>query len=317
MSARLAKTAAASLGDKDPDEIEILWPGLRPPYTDLFAWLEGRADKPLSSDPAPFRPPMLAHAIEEPELGALEPADFMAEWKWDGIRVQAVSGQTDDKTVSRLYSRTGDDISKSFPDLIEAMRLPAAIDGELLVMRDGRVQSFNVLQQRLNRKAVTPKLTEEFPAHLRAYDLLGEGDEDLRGLPFAERRVRLEQFVKRLNDPRIDISPLVAFKTWPELIAARANPAAAGVGRRCRRGRGHHAQAPRCGVCAGPAEGLVVEMEARSDDDRRRADVCAARPRQALVILFRLHVRRSGPMAAKARRWCRSARPISASPTRS
>ena len=229
VSARLAKTAAASIGDKDPDEIEILWPGLRPPYADLFAWLEGRADKPLSSDPAPFRPPMLAHAIEEPELPALEPADFMAEWKWDGIRVQAVSGQTDDKTVSRLYSRTGDDISKSFPDLIEAMRLPAAIDGELLVMRDGRVQSFNVLQQRLNRKAVTPKLTEEFPAHLRAYDLLGEGDEDLRGLPFAERRVRLERFVKRLNDPRIDISPLVEFTTWPELIAARANPAAAGV----------------------------------------------------------------------------------------
>src|SRR5688572_16788070 len=229
VSARLAKTAAASVGDKDPDEIEILWPGLRPPYTDLFAWLEGRADKPLSSDPAPFRPPMLAHAIEEPELAALEPAKFMAEWKWDGIRVQAVSGQADDKTVSRLYSRTGDDISKSFPDLIEAMRLPAAIDGELLVMRDGRVQSFNVLQQRLNRKAVTSKLTEEFPAHLRAYDLLGEGEEDLRGLPFAERRVRLEEFIKRLNDPRIDISPLVEFKTWPELIAARANPAAAGV----------------------------------------------------------------------------------------
>jgi DNA ligase 1 len=229
VSARLAKTAASSLGGKEPDEIEVLWPGLKPPYTDLFAWLEGRADKPQSSDPAPFRPPMLAHAIEEPELCALDPAEFMAEWKWDGIRVQAVSGQGDDKIVSRLYSRTGEDISKSFPDLVEAMRLPAAIDGELLVVRDGRVQSFNVLQQRLNRKAVTAKLIEEFPAHLRAYDLLGEGDEDLRSLPIAERRIRLEQFIKRLNDPRIDISPLVDFKTWAELIAARANPAATGV----------------------------------------------------------------------------------------
>jgi DNA ligase-1 len=231
VSARLAKTAAASLGDKDPDEIEILWPGLKPPYVELFAWLEGRADKPLSSDPAPFRPPMLAHAIEEPELAALDPSDFMAEWKWDGIRVQAVSGAGKDGTiVARLYSRTGDDISRSFPDLIEALRLPAAIDGELLVMREGRVQSFNILQQRLNRKAVTGKLIEEFPAHLRAYDLLADGDDDLRGLPFAKRRARLEKYVRELKDSRVDISPLVKFGTWPELIAARANPATAGAG---------------------------------------------------------------------------------------
>ena len=72
VSARLAKTAAASLGDKEPDEIEVLWPGLTPPYLELFAWLEGRGDKPVSSDPAPFRPAMLAHAIEEPELAALD-----------------------------------------------------------------------------------------------------------------------------------------------------------------------------------------------------------------------------------------------------
>jgi DNA ligase-1 len=231
VSARLAKTAAASLGNKDPDEIEILWPGLAPPYTELFAWLEGRADKPVSSDPAPFRPPMLAHAIEEPELAALDPSAFMAEWKWDGIRVQAVSGtDADGGVVARLYSRTGEDISRSFPDLTEALRLPAAIDGELLIMRGGRVQSFNVLQQRLNRKAVTPKLIQDFPAHLRAYDLLAEGGDDLRGLSFAARRARLDQFVRKLKDPRVDLSPLVPFDTWPQLIAARANPAAAGAG---------------------------------------------------------------------------------------
>ena len=66
--------------------------------------------------------------------------------------------------TARLYSRTGEDISKSFPDLIDALRLPGAIDGELLIVRDRRVQTFNVLQQRLNRKAVTPKLMLEFPA---------------------------------------------------------------------------------------------------------------------------------------------------------
>ncbi len=229
VSARLAKTAAAALGGKDPQEIELIWPGLKPPYAELFAWLEGRAEKPANRDPTPFRPPMLSHAIEE--FAGLDPAEFAAEWKWDGIRVQAVAGaRSDGVTTGRLYSRTGEDISGSFPDLLDALRLPAAIDGELLVVRDGRVQSFNVLQQRLNRKSVNAKLLAEFPAHLRAYDLLVEGEDDLRDLPFAERRVRLEAFIARLDDPRIDISPLVPFGTWDELAAARHNPAGGGAG---------------------------------------------------------------------------------------
>jgi DNA ligase-1 len=231
VSARLAKTAAASLGARSPDELEILWPGLAPPYLDMFAWLDGRSEKPSSRDPAPFRPPMLAHAVEEPDLAALTAKDFMAEWKWDGIRVQAVAGRDEHgDLLARLYSRTGEEISRSFPDLLEALRLPCAIDGELLIMRDGRIQSFNVLQQRLNRKSVTPKLLAEFPAHLRAYDLLTEADEDLRERPFSERRARLERFVTDLNDPRIDISPLVTFKTWDDLGAARADPESAGAG---------------------------------------------------------------------------------------
>ena len=231
VSARLAKTAAASLGGKEPNEIEMLWPGLAPPYAELFAWLEGRADMPVSHDPAPFRPAMLAHAIEETDFTALEPREFMAEWKWDGIRVQAVTGLGDEGTaVTRLYSRTGEDISKSFPDLAEALRLPGTVDGELLILREGRVQTFNVLQQRLNRKAVTPKLLLEFPAHLRAYDLLVDGKEDLRDWPFVERRARLQAFVEKLDDTRIDLSPLVPFDTWAALTAARADPAAAGAG---------------------------------------------------------------------------------------
>src|SRR5215831_4119041 len=91
VSARLAKTAVAALGGKEPDEIELLWPALTPPYADLFAWIEGRADKPVATHPTPFRPVMLAHAIEAADLAALNPADFAAEWKWDGIRVQAVA----------------------------------------------------------------------------------------------------------------------------------------------------------------------------------------------------------------------------------
>ena len=230
VSARLAKTAAASLGGKEPNEVEILWPGLSPPYAELFAWLEGRAEKPETRDLAPFRPAMLAHAIEETDFAALDPKDFMAEWKWDGIRVQAAAAGSGDNRVTRLYSRTGEDISKSFPDLAEALRLPGSIDGELLILRDNRVQSFNVLQQRLNRKTVNAKLMLEFPAHLRAYDLLVDGDEDLRDKPFAERRQRLEAFITKLNDPRVDLSPLVRFDTWEALTAARAHPADVGAG---------------------------------------------------------------------------------------
>jgi DNA ligase-1 len=229
VSARLAKTAAAALGGKDVQEIELIWPGLAPPYLGLFAWLEGRAEKPSNRDPVPFRPPMLAHAIEFPELAALDPADFMAEWKWDGIRVQAVAARGGDPAgMARLYSRTGEDISKSFPDLLDALRFSGAIDGELLIVRERRVQSFNVLQQRLNRKTVTAKLAADYPAHLRAYDLLVEGEADLRELPFVERRQRLEALIARLDEPRIDLSPPIAFRTWEELAAARADPISAG-----------------------------------------------------------------------------------------
>ena len=230
VSARLAKTAVAALGGKDAmNRTDLAW--TQPPYLDLFAWLEGRAEKPLNRDPAPFRPAMLAHAIEDSDLAKLDAADFMAEWKWDGIRVQAVSGQRSTRANHRpaLFSHGRRHLEKlSRP--AGSLRLPAAIDGELLILREDRVQSFNVLQQRLNRKTVTTKLLADFPAHLRAYDLLSEGDEDLRGLPFSERRARLEKFIHTLDDPRVDLSPLVPFKSGPDLIAARADPASGGAG---------------------------------------------------------------------------------------
>ncbi|HYF54356.1 MAG TPA: cisplatin damage response ATP-dependent DNA ligase, partial [Salinarimonas sp.] len=230
-SARLAKTAAANLGGVTPDEVELVWHGLSPPYAELFAWLEGRGPKPESGNPAPFRPSMLSHPLEDEDFAKLDPAEHLAEWKWDGIRLQAVAGRGPDGTLVRhIYSRTGEDVSKAFPDLVEALDFEGALDGELLIVREGRVQSFNVLQQRLNRKAVTAKLVAEFPVHLRAYDLLVEGGEDLRDLPFGERRRRLEALVARLDDPRIDLSPMVPFGTWEELAAARADPASVGAG---------------------------------------------------------------------------------------
>jgi DNA ligase 1 len=231
ISARLAKTAVAELGDKDPHDIELMWPGLTPPYVNLFAWLEGRGEKPVNLDPAPFRPVMLAHAIEDADFANLVASDYIAEWKWDGIRVQAVSGPDGrGNLITRLYSRSGEDITGSFPDLLPSLRLPGAVDGELLVVRGGRVQSFNVLQQRLNRKIVSPKLMKDYPIHLRAYDLLAEGDTDLRTLSFAERRARLETFVARLDDIRIDLSPTIPLESWDDLTAARRDPVSAGAG---------------------------------------------------------------------------------------
>ncbi|CAA2100802.1 DNA ligase B [Methylobacterium bullatum] len=232
VSARLAKTAVGALGGHEADAVEEVWHGLEPPYLGLFAWVEGRGERPTTLNPAPFRPPMLSHPIdEETDFAKLDPAAFSGEWKWDGIRVQLSGGRDEaGSQVARVYSRTGEDITHAFPDLAEAITFTGTIDGELLILRESRVQSFNVLQQRLNRKAVTPKLLEEFPAHVRAYDLLTAEGEDLRPLPFATRRARLEGFVAALDHARIDLSPLVTFATWDDLAEARADPASVGAG---------------------------------------------------------------------------------------
>ena len=235
VSARLAKTAVADLGGKTANEIEEVWHGLVAPYIDLFAWVEGRADKPDATDPAPFHPAMLAHAVEDRDMALIDPADFRAEWKWDGIRVQATRGvEADGRSAIRLYSRTGEEMSETFPDLSEMLAsLPHerfSLDGELLVVRDRLVQPFGVLQQRLNRRTVSLKLIADFPTHIRAYDLLQLDGEDLRPLPFVERRVKLERFVAQAAHDSLDISPLVAFRDWPSLAAARKDPRAAGAG---------------------------------------------------------------------------------------
>ncbi len=239
VSARLAKTALAAMGSQHGEPIEVstiedIWHGLKPPYKSLFAWLEGRGTRPVVADIAPFRPVMLAHPIEESELSALPSGDFCAEWKWDGIRLQVSAGHDENKRRQiRLFSRTGEDISPAFPDLIEHLYNGAdvrfALDGELLVVRDGQVQPFAVLQQRLNRKQVSAKLLAQYPAFIRAYDLLADPSGDLRALPFLERRARLERFIPQLNVSCLDVSPLIPFQTWEQALAARHNPAALGA----------------------------------------------------------------------------------------
>jgi DNA ligase-1 len=228
LSARLAKQAAADMAlayghTVEVAEIEEVWHALEPPYPELFAWLEGRAERPNPEAPGRFRPVMLAQAVDEvADFAKLDPAAYAAEWKWDGIRVQAVR----EAGVARLYSRTGDEISGAFPDLMEALDFEGAIDGELLVLRDGRVAPFADLQQRLNRKTVDAKVMAQFPAGIRAYDVLADAGHDVRSLPFWMRRGRLEALIARHPSPRLDLSPLQPFDSWDELARLRADPPA-------------------------------------------------------------------------------------------
>lgn len=221
VSARLAWQAAADFGGVEVAEIQEVWHAQTPPYADLLAWLDGRTERPSAMAHGRFRPVMLAQPIDEAvDLPRLDPGEYAAEWKWDGIRVQAVS----EGGVKRLYSRTGEDVSGAFPDVVAALAYEGVIDGELLVLREGRVAPFGDLQQRLNRKTADARLMISHPAGVRAYDLLAADGEDLRALPFAERRKRLEGFVAEIGSDRIDLSPLVPFRTWEDLAARRAEP---------------------------------------------------------------------------------------------
>jgi DNA ligase-1 len=221
VSARLAKQALADFGGVEVNEIEELWYGLTPPYAALFQWLEGKGPKPEKRAAALFRPVMLSNAAEQADLDKLTPADCLAEWKWDGIRVQVVC----ERGVRRLYSRTGDDVSGAFPDLVDGLDFHGAIDGELLVGRRAdagfKVASFSDLQQRLNRKTVTPKMLKEHPAHVRLYDALWLEGEDLRALSFDQRRARLEAWIAKKPRQRFDLSPLVSFTDWAHLAELR------------------------------------------------------------------------------------------------
>ena len=226
-SARLAKTALAELagGHIEADHIEEIWHGLTPPYAGLFAWLEGRGDKPDPAGAPVFRPPMLAHPLEAPDIAALDPAAFRAEWKWDGIRVQLVATEQG----RRIYSRGADDVSGAFPEILDAMAFKGVLDGELLVLRDGGVAPFADLQQRLNRKAPGPKVLRDFPVWVRLYDLLFDGVQDLRTLAFDERRARLDTWFTLHQPARMDLSPLIPFRTIADLSAIRDTTRAASI----------------------------------------------------------------------------------------
>ena len=225
INARLAKQALADAFGLEVEGVEEVWHGLKPPFTELFDWAEGRAEQPTARDVPVFRPFMLAHPLEETKVSL---DDYAAEWKWDGIRIQLVRAGGD----TRLYSRTGDDISGSFPDIAQAYRERGVLDGELLVrgsdqgttdLHGGAAASFNALQQRLGRKNVSQKMLGTYPAFVRLYDILFDGEEDLRELAWTERRSRLESFAARLDLDRFDVSLLIDASSFEQLEELRLN----------------------------------------------------------------------------------------------
>ena len=208
-----------------PDDVEEVWHSLEPPYAKLWDWLEGRAAAPDAAGAPVFRPPMLAQPLEAPDLAALDASAYAAEWKWDGIRVQLVRAPGGE----RVFSRGAEDVSAAFPELAGVLPADAVLDGELLVVRDGVVAPFADLQQRLNRKTASAKMVREFPLRVRLYDILFDRAEDLRALPFVQRRARLEDWLARHASPLMDLSELIAFGSIEALAAIRAGTRAASI----------------------------------------------------------------------------------------
>ena len=204
VSARLAKLALAQAFDKDVEDIEQAWHGLEIPYAPLFDWLTGKAPLPTSENMPLYRPLMLSHPLEDKDFTALDIAEYQIEWKWDGIRVQ-VAGRPGG---FKLYSRSGDDITGAFPDIIN-LDFDATLDGELLVGANSIVAPFQDLQQRLNRKTVSKKSLTQFPAFIRLYDILDVKGRDVRSLPLSERRVILEDWYRETRPAWADLSPLI------------------------------------------------------------------------------------------------------------
>ena len=232
ISARLAKTAFAQALHVDVEEVEEHWHGQTPPYLPLIQWAADGAEAPDSSALPLFRPFMLAHPLEGPALATVT-RDFdhyAAEWKWDGIRVQLV--RVGDQP--RVYSRGGEDISAAFPDVAGSLPFPAVLDGELLVRgeqqggagdasKQGGAASFNALQQRLGRKTVSKSMLTQYPAFVRLYDALIVQGEDLRPLPWTDRRAALEGLMPQLDPTRFDISQLIEADSLPALETLRAS----------------------------------------------------------------------------------------------
>jgi DNA ligase-1 len=178
--------------------------------------------------PYPFA---LASQLEDGPETLGDPADWLAEWKWDGIRGQLVTRPG----AFALWSRGEELITDRFPDLgplADFLPPGTVIDGEILAWDSAqhRPQPFAQLQKRIGRKAVPKSLLAAAPARILAYDLLEDAGHDIRDQPLGQRRARLGQILAALPPALpLSASPLIAFGTWDALAETRATARAAGA----------------------------------------------------------------------------------------
>lgn len=197
------------------------------PDADAFRALiapEGDA-RTATGHPYPF---FLAHQLNADPATLGDPAEWIVEWKWDGIRAQLVARGDG----VWLWSRGEDLVSERFPELAElGRRLPAGtvIDGEIVVWRDARPQPFAALQTRIGRKALSAKILASTPVALVAYDLLERDGADFRAAPQVERRAALETLIAAIADPRLVLSPRIECDSWAAYAALRDQSRSRGV----------------------------------------------------------------------------------------
>jgi DNA ligase-1 len=183
-------------------------------------WQALHAEESPRTDPAVPYPFFLASAVEGDPSQLGERSAWQAEWKWDGIRGQLIrrAGQC------HLWSRGEEQVTERFPEIVDAAgALPEGVvlDGEVVAWKDGRIQPFALLQQRIGRKKLSAAILESVPVRFLAYDLLELDGKDFRAEPLRERRAQLERIL-RTASPLLQVSPLVTDETWQQLAAARA-----------------------------------------------------------------------------------------------
>jgi DNA ligase-1 len=199
------------------------WDPARTPFAALIA-----GDAGGDARPYPFA---LASQLEDGPVSLGPPGDWLAEWKWDGIRGQVITRPG----AFALWSRGEELLTDRFPDLAPlADFLPpgTVIDGEVLAwdVRGDCPLPFAALQRRIGRKTVPKALLVEAPARILAYDLLEEAGQDIRDQPLARRRARLADLLARLPSTLpLDASPALAFSTWEALTEIRSGARSAGA----------------------------------------------------------------------------------------
>jgi DNA ligase 1 len=225
VSRSLVARALAELFDQSRAQIERALIGSWHPNADFWRALAGGTHSGAVSHPYPF---YLASPLEGEIESLGNPEDWLAEWKWDGIRGQIVRRAQE----CTLWSRGEEIISERFPELIQAANaLPpgTVLDGEVLAWGEQGVASSAQLQKRIGRRSVSAKLLQEIPTRFLAYDLIEWRGEDWRARPLRERRTQLQAVVRALPAVAISISPAVQAPSWPELAAMRERARAQGV----------------------------------------------------------------------------------------